>query len=128
MVKKVTWSGKATKIFNRILDYYYSRNGNKNYSKKLNRDIKKIISFLKKHPFLGKTTTTLNIRVLISGDYKIIYELTEEEIIILSVWDCRQKLSLIPVKAQGAAREYLIKGIILNMFFGGGIDKALGGH
>ena len=90
MVKRITWTSKAEQVLNQILEYYYQRNGNKIYSRRLNKEIKKLVSALKKHPYLGKKTETNNIRVLIKGNYKIIYELTTNDIIILVVWDCRQ--------------------------------------
>ena len=89
MVKRIIWSVKAVFIFNRILEFYYQRNGNKTYSNRLNKEIKASVALLKKHPFLGRKTETLHLRVLIKGDYKIFYAIFENDIIILMVWDCR---------------------------------------
>ena len=44
-----------------------------------------------KHPLIGKRTDIENVRVKVIRDYLIIYELTVSNIIVLSIWDCRQK-------------------------------------
>ncbi len=90
MVRRIIWSEKAEKIFLKILEFYYKRNGTKTYSKKLNSEIKKLINLLKKQAFIGKITNNKSTRVLIKGDFKIFYRVEQDEIIILMVWDCRQ--------------------------------------
>lgn len=90
MARRIIWSKLALDVYNKILEFYNQRNGNKVYSRKLNREIKHTISLLKKQPNLGKVTQIDNIKVLIHGDYKIIYEIRRKEIIITMVWDTRQ--------------------------------------
>ena len=90
MVKRIVWTSKAEHLFTKILKYYAERNGSKKYSKKVNSDIKNLISLLKKHPFLGQKTELKNIRVLIKGNYKIYYQLKPKEITIHLVWETRQ--------------------------------------
>ena len=89
MVKRIVWTQRAIAIFQNILEYYFVRNGTKTYSSILNKEIKELISFLKKHPFLGRKTEIDHIRVLIKGEYKIFYRIDKQEIIILLIWDCR---------------------------------------
>jgi|WetSurMetagenome_2_1015567.scaffolds.fasta_scaffold149949_2 plasmid stabilization system protein ParE len=90
MAKKVIWSKKAESIFIEILQFYVKRNGSNLYSRKINTDIKRILSLLCKYPLLGKTTDVENVRVFIVRNYKIFYRIKPSEIIVLMVWDCRR--------------------------------------
>jgi plasmid stabilization system protein ParE len=91
MVKyKVEWSIEARLDFLDILDFYYQRNGNAKYSRKLNAKINKSINLVTKNPSLGLQTDVNSVRALINGDYQIIYEIIGTTILIVMVWDCRQ--------------------------------------
>jgi len=91
MVKrKIEWSSQAKTDLSRILEFFNIRNGSKTYSKKLNSKLRKAIRLLSKHPLLGIQSDVENIRVLVDGDYAIFYQVTEENIRILTIWDCRQ--------------------------------------
>ncbi|MDQ3021945.1 MAG: type II toxin-antitoxin system RelE/ParE family toxin [Bacteroidota bacterium] len=72
--RKIEWSPNALEDLSIILNYYIERNGNKNYSKKLLAQIKKIISFIRDNNYLGKATDDNKTRVLIYKNYKIFYE------------------------------------------------------
>ena len=88
--RKIIWSSRArSDIFN-ILDFYYKRNGTKTYSNKLNASIRGSIRLLEIHHELGIKTDVQNIRSLIHGDYSIFYEIREEAIEIITIWDSRQ--------------------------------------
>ena len=90
MARRIIWTLKAISIFTLILEFYYQRNGTKTYSSSLNKEIKKTISLLKSHPFLGRKTESDHVRVLIKGDFKIFYQVEKHDVIILMIWDCRQ--------------------------------------
>ena len=91
MVKrKIIWSHRALKDLTDILDFFYKRNGNKTYSRKLNSKIRKSIRLLIKHPELGISTDIQNVRNLIIGDYMIFYEINDTTILINTIWDTRQ--------------------------------------
>ena len=60
------------------------------YSKRLNLKIRRAIRLLSKHPLLGIQTEVKNIRVLVVGDYAIFYQVAEETISVVTIWDCRQ--------------------------------------
>jgi toxin YoeB len=90
MVKRIIWSSKAEQIYSGILRFYVQRNGSKTYSRKLNIEVKKLVNLLLKYPFLGKKTSLSNTRVLIKGNYKIIYKIYPEELVIILFWDNRQ--------------------------------------
>jgi plasmid stabilization system protein ParE len=87
---KIEWTLEARLDLVEILEFYLQRNGNSIYSKKLNSRINGSVKLLVKNPFLGKQTEDPAIRVLITGDYQIIYEVFEKLILIVMIWDCRK--------------------------------------
>ena len=91
MVKyKVEWSIEARLDLLDILDFYFQRNGNATYSRKINSKINKSISLISRNPFSGIQTEMNSVRAIITGDYQIIYEIIEKTILIVMVWDCRR--------------------------------------
>lgn len=88
--RKIIWSARAKLDLFTILDYYYKRNGNKTYSKKLNAAIRKSVRFLPKYFEIGLQTDIPDVRNLIVGDYRIFYAIKLEAIEIITIWDCRQ--------------------------------------
>ena len=87
--RKIVWSSRAKSDHSNILDFFYIRNGSKTYSKKLNSKLRKAIRLLGKHPLIGMQSDVENIRTLVEGDYAIFYQVTEETIRIITIWDCR---------------------------------------
>jgi plasmid stabilization system protein ParE len=87
---KIEWSIEAKSDLFDILEFYHSRNGNTIYSKKLSSKINKSITLLSKKPLLGKQTDDQPIRALITGDYQILYEVFDNLILIVMIWDCRR--------------------------------------
>jgi plasmid stabilization system protein ParE len=91
MVKrKIVWSHRARIKLYEILKFYNDRNQSNSYSSKLYKRFTKELKLLKKHPDLGINTEMENVRGLIIGEYIIFYQITDEMIIVHSVWDCRQ--------------------------------------
>lgn len=90
MARRITWTNEAKRVYKAILKYYIERNGSKTYSVKLNKEITELISLLKYYPNLGKKTDYKDLRAIVKGDYKIYYKITQTEINIRLVWDCRQ--------------------------------------
>jgi len=84
--REIEWSGSAKIELFDILNFYYERNGNPNYSIRVNNRIQMIISYLQNFPNLGMKTTKENIRVVIESDYSIFYEPTSDKVIIHSIW------------------------------------------
>jgi hypothetical protein len=87
---KVFWTESAIRQRNFIFEYWIERNQNYNFVKKLNLQIKNVISLLKKSPELGKQTDFKNTRALIIGNYSILYQKIDNQIIITGLWDNRQ--------------------------------------
>ncbi len=88
--RKIVWSNRAIKRLYGILEFYDQRNKSKTYSKKLYHLLNKQVKILIKFPEIGLKTTEDTTRGLIIGDFIIYYQLTEDKIIIHTVWDCRQ--------------------------------------
>ncbi len=90
MVRQVVWTEKAQNNRIAIFTYWNNRNKSVAFSKKLHELIKESLQLICKHPMIGRPTIKENVRVKVLRDYLIIYEITEQEIIVLTLWDCRQ--------------------------------------
>ncbi len=91
MVKfKINWSREARLDLIDILEYYLNRNKSATYSKKLNAKINRSVNLLSKNPLLGTRTNFDTVRALVTGDYQIIYEIFDQMILIIMLWDCRR--------------------------------------
>ena len=88
--RKIIWSVRAQKKLQDILQFYTERNGSKRYSNKLYLKISKSIRLLEKYPGIGHKTEFDFIRGLIVDSFIIFYEIGDKEIIIHSIWDCKQ--------------------------------------
>ena len=88
--RRIVWSKEAQGDFLATLCFYAERNGSKTYSKKLAGEVQEAIEKLREHPFLGRPTNNDTVRILIKGKYQIYYELNQEDIVILVVWDMRR--------------------------------------
>lgn len=74
-----------------ILKYWILHNGSDSYSKKINNEIKKIQTLLLKNPKLGTPSEIENIRfVLVLRNFSMYYQIKENQIQILSLWDNRR--------------------------------------
>jgi plasmid stabilization system protein ParE len=87
---KIVWSNRAIKRLYGILDFYDQRNQSKTYSKKLYHLLQKQVKVLIRFPEIGLKTTEETTRGLIIEDYIIYYQITDDKIIIHTVWDSRQ--------------------------------------
>jgi addiction module RelE/StbE family toxin len=90
MVKQVVWSLRAQNERKQILDYWRTRNKSNSYSKKLDKLFRESVRIIKDFPQVGKTTDERNARIKIVKDYLLIYEETESQILILTIWDSRR--------------------------------------
>jgi len=88
--KRIVWSREARLDFKATLEFYNERNGSNTYSRKLADQILDAIEKLQRNNFLGIKTSDSEIRVLIKSTFSIFYELKEEEILILIIWDSRR--------------------------------------
>jgi plasmid stabilization system protein ParE len=88
--RKIVWSDKAQKRLYGILEFYIERNKSKSYSNKLYKLLYKEVKLLLKYPDLGLKTSEESVRGLIIDTFIIYYEVTDDKIIIHTIWDCRQ--------------------------------------
>jgi len=88
--RKIVWSNRAKIRLFAILDFYIVRNNSKIYSIKLQKLISKEVNLLLKQPDLGLKTTEDTTRGLIIENYIVYYEITDDRIIIHTIWDSRQ--------------------------------------
>jgi len=91
MVRQIVWTRRAQIERIEILAFWKEHNQSGTYSKKLNELIRKSLQIISRYPMIGKPTQMKNVRVKVLSNYLIIYETTPLEIIVLSVWDSRQK-------------------------------------
>lgn len=78
MAKKIDWSETALADRMEILEYWSERNGNKNYSKKLDRSLRKNVKTIAKYNFIGKNADFESIRVEVCKKYFIFYRIENE--------------------------------------------------
>jgi toxin YoeB len=88
--RKIVWSDRAKKRLYGILEFYIERNKSKSYSIKLFKLLHKEVKLLLKYPDLGLKTSEESVRGLIIDTFIVYYEVTEDKIIIHTIWDCRQ--------------------------------------
>ncbi len=87
---KIEWSPEAKHDLFDILGFYIHRNGSSTYSKKLNSKIQKSVLRISKHPQLGMKTNRPSVRSLITDEYQIVYEIFDQLVLIVMIWDCRR--------------------------------------
>jgi len=87
---KIEWSIEARLDLLDILKFYIERNKPTAFSNKLNTKIVRSIKLIGQNPLIGLKTEIDSVRALITGDYQIIYEIHDQLIIIVMIWDCRR--------------------------------------
>lgn len=91
MVKrKITWTIQANSERKEILEYWIKRNKSKDFSIRLNLLIIENLKLISFEPTIGKKTDIENVRIRIIRNYLLIYEIKQNEIIVLSIWDSRR--------------------------------------
>lgn len=88
--RKIIWSHRARIKLFQILEFYADRNQSKSYSVKLNAAIKKRLSQILKQPEIGIKSELESVRGLVFDNYIIFYEVEPTQIIVHTIWDCRQ--------------------------------------
>ena len=96
--RKIVWSQRARIKLLMILEFYTERNKSKTYSKKLYTKFNKELSLLLKQPEIGIKTELDSVRGLIVEEFILFYEVTDEMIIIHTLWDSRQNPADLRIK------------------------------
>ena len=91
---KVIWSDFAIRMIKEI-HFYHKEKVSIKIANKIKKDIFSTTKQLLKHPFSGSEEKALkklnqNHRYLVKGNYKIIYKLVKEGLLITDVFDTRQ--------------------------------------
>ena len=94
----VIWSNRAKIKRFEILSFYNVRNKSKEFPKKLNQRINREIKLLSKSPNIGIRTDIENVRGLIIDNIILYYEVVQNTIIILFLWDSRQNPKDLKIK------------------------------
>jgi plasmid stabilization system protein ParE len=88
--RKLIWSKNAVVQLHEILMFYKQRNKSSSYSIKLYNRLNIELDKLLTHPELGVKTKFEKIRGLIVSNYILYYEISDQYITVLKVWDSRQ--------------------------------------
>ncbi len=88
--RRIEWSIEARNDLFRILNFYRNRNESNKYSIKLNNKIYKTLLTLSKNPNIGLKTRFESVKTFNTGDYQIIYEIYDQHILVVLIWDCRR--------------------------------------
>jgi len=88
--RKIIWSIRAQQDRLQILEYWIERNKSESYSEKLYNLFNSAIELISEHPEIGRQTDEQDIRAKIVRDYMIFYQVSEQQLNILAIWDTRQ--------------------------------------
>jgi len=104
-MKRVIWSDFASETLKEIFTYYKDIAG-RNVAKKIKDNIFSSTRQLAKHPESGQIEETLKQleeghRYIVRDNYKIVYKLVKEGILITDVFDARQD----PIKINNPDRK-----------------------
>lgn len=89
--KEIIWTNRAQREKEEILDYWIQKNKSIAYSETLEHLFQQALQLLKIHPKIGrKTDYGEKIRVKFVKDYEIFYQITDNTIYILTIWDNRR--------------------------------------
>jgi len=88
--REVIWTKNSEIQLQEILEFFAARNKSGQYSQKLYKKFKSELNRVAKNPEIGTKTKLSLIKGLIVGDYILFYEIFEDKIMVLKVWDCRQ--------------------------------------
>ncbi len=88
--KPVTWSVRAREELNTILRFYRERNGNSAYGTKIQNRIDLLVLYVSRNEEYGQATDRPDIRSVVLKPFELIYKITENKIIIVSIWDARR--------------------------------------
>lgn len=90
MAKKIIWTARAQNDRKEILSFWIEHNKSSVYSIKLDSLFKGAVRLIKRNPGIGKPADIKGVRIKIISHYLMFYELLDEEIYILTIWDGRR--------------------------------------
>lgn len=90
MALDVIWSTSSEKEFINTLKFWIEKNQSNNYSLKLFAEVIKLSEILSEYPNLGLKSTYKTNRIIITSNFKLIYEATKTQIKIKRFFDARR--------------------------------------
>ena len=96
--REIIWSKQSIEDRIQILDFWYNKNKSIDYSLKLDLLFIKSAEKIKAHPFSFKKLLNTNYRIKIIRNYHLIFEIIDETIFIITIWDSRQDPNKIYLK------------------------------
>ncbi|MDR3199294.1 MAG: type II toxin-antitoxin system RelE/ParE family toxin [Planctomycetaceae bacterium] len=91
--RRLTWSIQVKQEINEIVFFFRKRNGNNMYGKKLQTACLQASKMIARFNEIG-TQIRLEKRhvryVIVEGTYQLFYEITENQITIIKIWDVRR--------------------------------------
>lgn len=90
MVKKIIWTERAKQDRHSIFEYWTNKTKSKNFSIKLHLLFQEATKIISQYPEIGKPTSDKEVRMKIVRDFLIFYEIANDKIFILTIWDSRQ--------------------------------------
>ena len=87
---KHEWTPTATKHWNEILRFYTERNGSSTYSRRLQKEMKKMVQAICFDPEWGQQTAVKNVRWRLVEYFVVYYTVETDRIRVLSIWDARR--------------------------------------
>lgn len=88
---KIKWSLKAQRELNSTIIYWNKRNKSETYSKKILKEVEKKQDFLERNPNSGTPLNYKSVfKIQVLKFFSLVYELSIEEIRIVSFWDNRR--------------------------------------
>lgn len=98
MALKIIWSIDAQISRRSIFNYWNKRNKSRVYSNKLNILFNNALDQISLLYEIGKPTELQNIRLKIVSHFEVIYQVSDNKITILDIWDTRQNPQDFPIK------------------------------
>lgn len=94
--RTIIWTNASLQDAKTIFVYYNKRNHSDTYSRKLYKEMKSLIGRVAQLPALGRMTELKNIRYIVMKEYLLFYQINNENIAVLRIWDSRQNPSKRP--------------------------------
>lgn len=88
--REVVWTRNSEIQLQEILEYFTNRNKSEQYSQRLYKKFKAELQVAAQRPGIGIKTKLDKIRGLIVEEYILFYQILEDKLLVLKVWDCRQ--------------------------------------
>lgn len=88
--RKIIWTKDALRERIYILDYWRKRNKSNVYSRKLDKLFIEKLEKVSRSPFIGRKSEVRNIRSVVVRNNLLVYEIFDNEIVVLSVWEGHQ--------------------------------------